>query len=93
MGYFEVCNHGTLFLDKIADMPFDLQAKILRATEEKVIIRVGDTNLIYTDFRTISATNHDIEKRVEKKKFRLDLLHRLNTLRINLPYRLSIELA
>jgi len=85
MGYFEVCNHGTLFLDEIADMPFNLQAKILRATEEKVVTRVGDTNLIHTDFRIISATNYDIEKRVEKKKFRLDLLHRLNTLHIHIP--------
>jgi DNA-binding NtrC family response regulator len=85
MGYFEVCNHGTLFLDEIADMPFNLQAKILRATEEKVVTRVGDTNLIHTDFRIISATNHDIEKWVEKKKFRLDLLHRLNTLHIHIP--------
>jgi transcriptional regulator with PAS, ATPase and Fis domain len=85
MGYFEVCNRGTLFLDEIADMPFNLQAKILRATEEKVVTRVGDTNLIHTDFRVISATNFDIEKRVEKKKFRLDLLHRLNTLHIHIP--------
>jgi transcriptional regulator with PAS, ATPase and Fis domain len=85
MGYFEVCNHGTLFLDEIADMPFNLQAKILRATEEKVVTRVGDTNLIHTDFRIISATNHDIEERVERKNFRLDLLHRLNTLHIHIP--------
>ena len=85
MGFFEVCNHGTLFLDEIADMPFNLQAKILRATEEKVITRVGDTHSVQTDFRIISATNHDIEKRVEEKKFRLDLLHRLNTLHIHIP--------
>jgi len=85
MGFFEVCNQGTLFLDEIADMPFNLQAKILRATEEKVITRVGDTKQIHTDFRIISATNHDIDKRVEKKKFRLDLLHRLNTLHIHIP--------
>jgi DNA-binding NtrC family response regulator len=85
MGFFEVCNLGTLFLDEIADMPFNLQAKILRATEEKVITRVGDTNPIKTDFRIISATNHDIDQRVEEKKFRLDLLHRLNTLHIHIP--------
>jgi DNA-binding NtrC family response regulator len=66
-------------------MPFNLQAKILRATEEKVITRVGDTNQIYTDFRIISATNQDIDKKVEEKKFRLDLLHRLNTLHIHIP--------
>ena len=85
MGFFEVCNQGTLFLDEIADMPFNLQAKLLRATEEKVITRVGDTNPIYTDFRIISATNHDIDDRVERKNFRLDLLHRLNTLHIHIP--------
>ena len=85
MGYFEVCNGGTLFLDEIADMPLNLQAKILRATEEKVITRVGDTNPIHTDFRIISATNHDIDKKVEQKKIRLDLLHRLNTLHIHIP--------
>lgn len=85
MGFFEVCNKGTLFLDEIADMPLNLQAKILRATEEKVITRVGDTTPIHTDFRIISATNHDIDKNVEKKKFRLDLFHRLNTLHIHIP--------
>jgi DNA-binding NtrC family response regulator len=85
MGYFEVCHQGTLFLDEVADMPLNLQAKILRATEEKVITRVGDTKKIQTDFRIISATNHDIYKLVDEKKFRLDLLHRLNTLHIHIP--------
>jgi len=85
MGFFEVCNNGTLFLDEIADMPFSLQAKILRATEEREITRVGDTAVIHTDFRIISATNHDIEKSIERKNFRLDLLHRLNTLHIHIP--------
>ena len=85
MGFFEVCNKGTLFFDEIADMPFNLQAKILRATEEKEITRVGDTTQIYTDFRIISATNQDIDKKVEEKKFRLDLLYRLNTLHVHIP--------
>jgi len=85
MGFFEVCHQGTLFLDEIADMPYNLQAKILRATEEKVITRVGETKQIRTDFRIISATNQDIERWVEEKKFRLDLLHRLNTLHIHIP--------
>lgn len=85
MGFFEAANEGTLFLDEIADMPFALQAKILRATEEKVITRVGDTQPIKTNFRIISATNHTIENRVEENKFRLDLLHRLNTLHIHIP--------
>lgn len=85
MGYFEVCNKGTLFLDELSDMPLNLQAKLLRVTEDKYITRIGDTQPIYTDFRLISATNHDIERLVEKKKFRLDLLHRLNTLHIHIP--------
>jgi DNA-binding NtrC family response regulator len=85
MGFFEVCNKGTLFLDEIADMPFNLQSKILRATEEKVITRVGDTIPISTDFRIVSATNQDIGHLVESKQFRLDLLHRLNTLHIHIP--------
>ena len=85
VGYFEACNKGTMFLDEIADMPYHLQAKILRATEEKVITKVGDTKQIQTDFRIISATNHDIYKKVENKEFRLDLLHRLNTLHIHIP--------
>jgi DNA-binding NtrC family response regulator len=85
MGFFEVSNQGTLFLDEIADMPMNLQAKILRATEEKVITRVGETKPVRTDFRIISSTNHDIEKRVAENKFRLDLLHRLNTVHIHIP--------
>ncbi|MEI7895748.1 MAG: sigma-54 dependent transcriptional regulator [bacterium] len=85
MGFFEVCNQGTLFLDEIADMPLNLQAKILRAAEEKVITRVGDTVPIRTDFRIISSTNHDIEQRVTEHKFRLDLLHRLNTIHLHIP--------
>jgi len=84
-GFFEVCDHGTLFLDEIADMPLTLQAKVLRAIEEKKITRVGDTHQISTDFRIISATNHELDKLVEEKKFRLDLLHRLNTLHIHIP--------
>ena len=84
-GFFEVCDRGTLFLDEIADMPLNLQSKVLRAIEEKKITRVGDTRQISTDFRIISATNHELDQLVEEKKFRLDLLHRLNTLHIHIP--------
>ena len=66
-------------------MPINLQAKILRAMEEKTITRVGETDPIATDFRIIAATNHDIEKLIKQKKFRLDLLHRLNTIHIHIP--------
>jgi len=84
-GFFEVSHSGTLFLDEIADMPLNLQAMILRAIEEKVITRVGDTESIYADFRVISATNYNLDKLVSKKIFRLDLLHRLNTIHIHVP--------
>ncbi len=84
-GFFEISNKGTLFLDEIADMPVNLQAKVLRAIEEKSITRVGETFPIETDFRIITATNHNLENMVEQKKFRLDLLHRLNTLHIHIP--------
>ncbi len=85
MGFFEVSDGGTLFLDEIADMPHNLQSKILRALEEKVITRVGDTKPIETNFRIISATNHDIKHLVDERIFRLDLFHRLNTLHIHIP--------
>lgn len=84
-GFFEVTDQGTLFLDEIGDMPFSLQAKILRAIEEKKITRVGETEQIKVNFRVIAATNHDIEQLVSEKKFRLDLIHRLNTLHIHIP--------
>jgi len=84
-GYLEICDGGTLFLDEIADMPLNLQSKVLRAIEEKTFSRVGDTVQLSSNFRIISATNHDLEMLVNEKKFRLDLLHRLNTLNIHIP--------
>ncbi len=84
-GFFEISDHGTLFLDEIADMPMNLQAKMLRAIEEKSITRVGETLPVSTDFRIISATNFELDKLVENRRFRLDLIHRLNTLHIHIP--------
>jgi transcriptional regulator with PAS, ATPase and Fis domain len=84
-GFFEISDHGTLFLDEISEMPANLQIRMLRAIEEKKIIRVGDTKQISTDFRVIAATNQELDKLVLEKKFRLDLLHRLNTLQIHIP--------
>jgi DNA-binding NtrC family response regulator len=85
MGFLELSNKGTLFLDKIADIPCKLQANFLRAIEEKAITRVGDTTRIQTDFRIIAGTNQDLEQKAGKKEFRLDLLHRLNTIQIHIP--------
>ena len=84
-GFFEISDEGTLFLDEIADMPLNLQAKLLRSIEEKVFTRVGDTTPYRSDFRIISATNYDLDQMVREKRFRLDLLHRLNTLHIHIP--------
>ena len=84
-GFFEVANGGTLFLDEIADMPYSLQAKLLRAMEERRITRVGSSQEIAVDIRVISATNKDIEKLIDDEKFRLDLYHRINTFIIHIP--------
>ncbi len=84
-GFFEISDGGTLFLDEIADMPLNLQAKLLRSIEEKSFTRVGDTMPIHADFRIIAATNFDLDQMVEQKRFRLDLLHRLNILHIHIP--------
>ena len=84
-GIFELANGGSLFLDEIADMPFRLQAKLLRALEEKKIKRVGSDKEIDVDIRLISATNQDIEQLISTKKFRVDLYHRINTVTLQIP--------
>lgn len=84
-GFFEFCNNGTLFLDEISDMPFNLQSKILRAIEEQRITRVGDTESIPVNFRIIASTNTNIDQLVKDNRIRLDLIHRINTLRIQIP--------
>lgn len=84
-GYFEMANKGTLFLDEIADMPYALQAKLLRAIEENQIKRVGSNKEIPVDVRIISATNKNIEELIGEKQFRIDLFHRINTIEINIP--------
>ncbi len=84
-GWFEVANHGTLFLDEIGDLPLGLQTKFLRVLEEKKISRVGATNEIDIDVRIIAATNQDLEKLTQEKRFRLDLYHRLSTFIIHVP--------
>lgn len=84
-GYFEMANNGTLFLDEVAEMPHALQAKLLRAIEEKKIKRVGSNKEIPIDIRIISATNKNIERLIGEHKFRLDLFHRINTIEIHIP--------
>ncbi|MBF0493084.1 MAG: sigma-54-dependent Fis family transcriptional regulator [Deltaproteobacteria bacterium] len=84
-GYFEAANHGTLFLDEIGDMPIALQAKLLRSLQEGEIQRLGSTQSIAIDVRILSATNQDLSKMVDEKKFREDLYFRLNVVPLLLP--------
>ena len=85
IGKFELANNGTIFLDEIGDMPFHLQAKLLRVLQERKIERIGGNRQISLNIRIISATNRDLEKMVEKGEFREDLYYRLNIFEIHLP--------
>ena len=84
-GKFELADHSTLFLDEIGNIPPHLQAKLLRAIQNRKITRVGDTKEIDVDIRLICATNVNIEKLVSESKFREDLYYRINTVQIVLP--------
>jgi DNA-binding NtrC family response regulator len=84
-GLFEVADGGTLFLDEIGEMDISLQAKLLRALQEKTIRRVGGTREIKTDVRVLAATNRDLRKMADTQTFREDLYYRLNILSIDLP--------
>lgn len=84
IGKFEQANGGSIFLDEIGDMPFDLQAKILRVLQEKEITRTGGNQNIPIDVRIIAATNQQMEDLVREKQFREDLYYRLNVVPIQL---------
>ena len=85
VGKFELATGGTLFLDEIGHMRLDLQAKILRALQEREIERVGGTRTIKIDVRVLAATNRDLKKAIEDGTFREDLYYRLNVVPITLP--------
>lgn len=84
-GLFEVADKGTLFLDEIGDMPLNMQAKLLRVLEDGIIVPVGSNKQILVDVRIISATNHDLTKLIEEKKFRQDLYFRIKGVSVSLP--------
>jgi two-component system response regulator HydG len=84
-GIFEWANGGTVFLDEIGDMPFKLQAKLLRVLENKEVTRIGSNEPIKVNVRLISATHRDLEKAVAENQFRSDLYHRLRVVTIKLP--------
>lgn len=84
-GFFEQANGGTVFLDEIGNLNYETQVKLLRAIQQKVISRVGDSKEIKVDVRIISATNSDMLKALEERNFREDLYHRINEFKIELP--------
>ncbi len=84
-GRFEQAHGGTLFLDEIGDMPAELQTRLLRVLSDGKFYRVGGHDQIETDVRIIAATNQDLENRVKDGRFREDLFHRLNVIRVHIP--------
>lgn len=85
VGLFSYANHGTIFLDEIAEMPLSMQAKLLRVLEQRMVRSVGSDKEIPIDCRVIAATNRDLDKVVREGCFREDLYYRLNVLSITVP--------
>ncbi|WP_456479298.1 sigma-54-dependent transcriptional regulator [Nautilia sp.] len=84
-GLFELAQGGTIFLDEIGEMPYNLQAKLLRVLQEREFYRLGGTKPIKLDVRIISATNQNIEEMLKNNRFREDLYYRLNTIPVKIP--------
>jgi len=84
-GLMEIADGGILFLDEISSMPVDLQAKFLRALEERAFRRVGGTNLIRVDVQVIAASNRDLKEMIARHEFREDLYYRLKVVDLDLP--------
>lgn len=84
-GRFEEASGGTLFLDEIGDMPFELQTRLLRVLSDGTFYRVGGAQPVRVDVRIVAATHQPLEERVQEGKFREDLFHRLNVIRLRLP--------
>jgi DNA-binding NtrC family response regulator len=85
VGRFEQAQRGTIFLDEIGDLPFDIQAKLLRVLQERECQRLGSGETVKLDVRVIAATNAELEHRIEHGKFREDLYYRLNVVPIRIP--------
>ncbi len=85
IGRFEEANHGTIFLDEIGDMPFSLQAKLLRVIQEREFQRLGSSETVRVDVRVVAATHTDLAELIKQGKFREDLYYRLNVVPIAVP--------
>jgi len=85
IGLFEAANHGTLFLDEVADLPLSMQVKLLRVIQEKAVKAVGGLEEVPTDCRILSATHKNLEEEVAKGNFRQDLFYRLNVIKLDVP--------
>ncbi len=84
-GMFELAHNGTIFLDEIGDMPISLQARLLRILQNKEIMRIGGEKVIPVNVRIILATNQDLNRAIQRGKFRKDLYYRINVLNLRLP--------
>lgn len=84
-GLVEMADKGTLFLDEVGELPFNLQAKLLNVIQDREIIRIGGTEPVKVDVRIIAATNRNLEEMVTEKQFREDLYYRLNVIPIEIP--------
>lgn len=84
-GQFELANGGTLFLDEIGEMPYGVQAKLLRALQEKEVRRLGSSKSTKIDIRVVSATNANLTDKIKNGEFREDLYYRLNTIPLHIP--------
>jgi PAS domain S-box-containing protein len=85
LGLFELAHKGTIFLDEISQIPLQLQARVLRVIQEKVVLRLGGAKVIPVDVRIIVATNENLKKQISVGRFRNDLYYRINVLRLPLP--------
>ncbi|MFA7148622.1 MAG: sigma-54-dependent Fis family transcriptional regulator [Syntrophomonadaceae bacterium] len=85
IGKFEMASGGTIFLDEIGDMPFELQVALLRVLQNRRVTRIGDSKEIPVDVRVICATNKDLRSEIEQDNFREDLYYRLNVISVNIP--------
>ncbi|MEM7447256.1 MAG: sigma 54-interacting transcriptional regulator [Myxococcota bacterium] len=84
-GKFQLAHEGTLFLDEIGEMPLGLQVKLLRALQERVVIKIGDTKPERVDIRVLAATNRNLEQEIDSGNFREDLFYRLNVVNLHVP--------